>query len=349
VNDNRYELQEDFFVNVTATDANTINLPINHFIVLINDDDRLTIHWESSAYTVKENAGQSPFCLIMQGRPATTIAAVNLRAEPDTAIPDVDYKNEGLTVIFHPERTITGAGSTGCKTIGEVIVKCCFNLTIISDIAFEENKRFYLVADLNPTERISIDGRASVDIIDFNVVVDQQPGSATDGLAQLININPPNGTVCRVGDSGAGVSKSARCDSTDQSLSLDLNPCNASIQLQVRDENGTSVLSNALGSRPEPYVIRYSLEDGSPEDKRELNVSLQVVTSNGMPFYIVELKSSDNLTLPLSAIPLESEDCPQNNPDNNPDNDSEDSAASMKASPVLMPLAVILGIVSASR
>jgi hypothetical protein len=58
-----------------------------------------------------------------------------------------------------------------------------------------------------------------------------------------------------------------------------------------------------------------------------------------MPFYIVELISSDNLTLPMSAIPLEPQGCSGNT-------DPGNSAALIKITPTLMPLAVILGIVS---
>lgn len=87
------------------------------------------------------------------------------------------------------------------------------------------------------------------------------------------------------------------CESTDTTFTLTLLPCDESVMLVVRDENGTILQSRSMSGSQAP--MNYTLVGDE-------TFSIQIVTSNGKKFYIISL-ASYSLTFPLTALPL---DCP---------------------------------------
>ena len=94
---------------------------------------------------------------------------------------------------------------------------------------------------------------------------------------------------------------SIECVDPGISFTLDINPCNSSITVVVM-ENDTTVLSRTLSSMEHTQNVNYYSPSGA--EQQHVNVSIQVVTSDGDQYYIMELESSLGLEFPLAAIPL---------------------------------------------
>ena len=208
----------------------------------------------------------------------------------------------------------------------------CINIPIINNKAFEGNKKFVLRLDLIFSVRVSIDELATVEIVDYNLIAEQNPIRAFDGLTHLINTTTPENTNCSV--VSFAVYEGVQCDSADQSLALTLLPCDESIELVVRDENGTVILNKTLPGMPEPQALNYTL-NYTLNETETLSVSTQVVNNNGIKFYITGIESSSNLSFPLSAIPLNCSVAATI---------SNSQAASVTSAVIALPLAIALSL-----
>lgn len=133
------------------------------------------------------------------------------------------------------------------------------------------------------------------------MIVEQQPQSVHEGLENLFNNTLLDGFECDVFASNATDSERVECSSTTESLILSLLPSDGAITVLIIDENGTTLLNGTLFSMPDPQALTYTTSRG---DTHLLNISMQVVTSNGSDYYLVMLESSFGLRFQMAAIPL---------------------------------------------
>ncbi len=130
------------------------------------------------------------------------------------------------------------------------------------------------------------------------VIVQQQPQSACEGLQNLLTTSLPTNFICN--GMGATNCRRIKCSYPRESLMLSLLPSSRAITIVVTANNSTTLLIVTLYSMPSPQSLSYQ----SLGDKRNLNVSVEVVASDGKDYYIVMLESSFGLEFPLTAIPL---------------------------------------------
>ena len=133
------------------------------------------------------------------------------------------------------------------------------------------------------------------------MITKQRPTSVIDGFVNLINTTLPDGITCSLANP-SGI----ECASAEEILALSTSPaCNSSLlalSVAIMDANATSMLVNqTLYSSPQLQQIEYTVLGNR---RRELNISLQVVSSSGNYYYILFLNhSSIGLELPPTAIP----------------------------------------------
>lgn len=135
------------------------------------------------------------------------------------------------------------------------------------------------------------------------VVVQQQPQNVCEGFENLLNTTLPDDITCDVTQMDITTDcERIECSSPTESITLSTLPCNRSITVAVMDQNSTATLiSSTLFSQPHPQTLNYMTPAG---DSQYLNVSVQVVTSDGSDYYIIMLESSFGLDLQMTAIPL---------------------------------------------
>ena len=120
----------------------------------------------------------------------------------------------------------------------------------------------------------------------YAAIVQQQPKNVFDGL------NLSNNFTCVI------KGNRIKCSQNDTIITLIVRPCAKSILLTVKDK-GITILNEVLMSMPQSQTLT------TEGDKIHLDVSLEVVSSNGSEYFIITLNSSVRLDFPTTAIPID--------------------------------------------
>lgn len=130
--------------------------------------------------------------------------------------------------------------------------------------------------------------------------MERQPQTSCEGLQNLLNTSQSDDIDCMIVTNLEMDCEKLECSSSTASVILIPAPCDKAIRVIVTDVNGTTRINSSL-TQPQSFNYR------EQEDIQYLNVSVQVVTSDNIEYYLVMSESSFGVDFSSTAIPV----CPQ--------------------------------------